>query len=131
MSTSTENTAHPPARPPVIGPRHPGGQAHQRLIRFRHKSEVCDRDQAEKLGRAVALLASRRETISDFHYRVRPLRDAYRLDLTWSYGWVKGGWPSDGHRLYAQGVLLAMVEPVPGSTELSLERESKRPVPTD
>ncbi len=103
-----------------------GRQRSQGRLTFRHVSVHGPDVDVLAIGRAAESVASRQETIGAdrFSYKTTPREDgSTELTLKWTYGWVVGGYPSDGRRFVEQAFAKAGVRPVnPEPTVLNEER---------
>lgn len=110
------------------GGRCSGGQRHQRLLCFQYRSTFELHEEAARLGDAATeLVVADRPTITGVDYRVRQRVNGFRLDVRWSYGWVRGGWPSDGERFVRSARTRAGLAPACDES-LAILREQRRPV---
>lgn len=98
-------------------------QAHERLLTFEHISEFERMDDARKLRNAFEEAAAINENIAVVSVSFG-MRNS--VQIRWEYGWVKGGWLSDGMRFIERVCRRAGVEPL--GANLRIAHEEQRPV---
>lgn len=78
-------------------------QKYERRLIFENVSKHDTLDDARALIRATEEYAATRERVYLYPAKVGKSKP-YRLRLRWCYGWVKGGFPSDGRRFMWQAI---------------------------
>jgi len=79
-------------------------QTHERLLTFEHVSTHESLTDAAVLAHTVEKTAEAGERLALISLGFK-VSKPYRLELKWQYGWVKGGWPSDGERFITRACI--------------------------
>lgn len=105
------------------------GQQFRRKLRFRYVATYATPGEALRFVDAATEVAEARASVPK-HVDGKPAMDwriqGATLDLHWTYGWVKGGWVSDGERFVRAVHKRAGVTPTSEEPVRILREEKER-----